>query len=67
LTEIERRKVEKSLLASVENDEEPASRALHTPVDINPVLSDNFNGIGDDKRDDEHQIGNDDDDDDAHI
>jgi hypothetical protein len=38
LTEIERRKVEQSLLASVENDEEQASRALHTPVDKNPVF-----------------------------
>jgi hypothetical protein len=64
LTEIERRKVEQSLLASVENDEEPASLALHTPRDTNPVFSGNFNGDGDDNRDDEHQFGNDDDDDD---
>jgi hypothetical protein len=67
LAELERRKVEQSLLASVENDEEPASQALHTPVDINPVFSGNLNGNGDDKRDDEHQIGNDDNDDDSPI
>jgi hypothetical protein len=69
LTESERRKLEQSLLASIENEEEPKSRAQHIPVDIYPESGGNVNGNSDDKKNFDHQVGDDDDDvvDDAPI
>jgi hypothetical protein len=69
LTESDRRKVEQSLLASIENEEEPTSRAQHIPVDIYPESGGNVNGNSDDKKNFDHHVGDDDDDvvDDAPI